>query len=83
MARGEYLFGPFSLEVMILILIILLSSLYSITFDTGGISIKPSAGMKLMRADMGGAASVVAATLAIAQLGLPINVVTVTPLTEK
>ncbi|PWN49111.1 hypothetical protein IE53DRAFT_318209 [Violaceomyces palustris] len=54
-----------------------------ITFDTGGISIKPSAGMKLMRADMGGAATVVASTLAIAQLGLPINVVCVTPLTEN
>ncbi|PWZ00296.1 putative cytosol aminopeptidase [Testicularia cyperi] len=54
-----------------------------ITFDTGGISLKPGAGMKLMRADMGGAAAVVASTLAIAQLGIPINVVTVTPLTEN
>lgn len=54
-----------------------------ITFDTGGISLKPSAGMDLMRADMGGAAAVVASTLAIAQLGLPINVVTVAPLTEN
>ncbi|EPQ26995.1 uncharacterized protein PFL1_05631 [Pseudozyma flocculosa PF-1] len=54
-----------------------------ITFDTGGISIKPGAGMKLMRADMGGAAAVVAATRAIAELGLPINVVCVTPLTEN
>lgn len=39
--------------------------------------------MKLMRADMGGAAAVVASTLAIARLGLPINLVTVTPLTEN
>lgn len=54
-----------------------------ITFDTGGTSLKPSAGMDLMRADMGGAAAVVASTLAMAQLGLPINVVTVTPLTEN
>ncbi|WFC98816.1 hypothetical protein MYAM1_001548 [Malassezia yamatoensis] len=54
-----------------------------ITFDTGGISIKPGAGMDLMRADMGGAAAVVSATLAIAQLGLPINVSTFTPLTEN
>lgn len=54
-----------------------------ITFDTGGISIKPGAGMDLMRADMGGAAAAVASTLAIAQLGLPINVSTFTPLTEN
>ncbi|KAG9309122.1 leucine aminopeptidase [Chiua virens] len=54
-----------------------------ITFDSGGISLKPGAGMKDMRADMGGAAAVVASTLAIAQLKLPINVVTVTPLCEN
>lgn len=54
-----------------------------VTFDSGGISIKPGKGMDLMRADMGGAAAVVATTLAIAQLGLPINVVAVTPLTEN
>ncbi|KAG9098172.1 hypothetical protein FRC06_006677 [Ceratobasidium sp. 370] len=54
-----------------------------ITFDSGGISLKPGAGMKLMRGDMGGAATVVSATLAIAQLGIPINLVTLTPLTEN
>ncbi|KAJ7239777.1 cytosol aminopeptidase family, catalytic domain-containing protein [Mycena haematopus] len=54
-----------------------------ITFDSGGISIKPAADMKLMRGDMGGAAAVVAAALAIAQLKLPINVVVLTPLTEN
>ena len=54
-----------------------------ITFDSGGISLKPGAGMDLMRGDMGGAAAVLASTLAVAQLGLPINVVTVTPLTEN
>lgn len=54
-----------------------------ITFDSGGISLKPGAGMKLMRGDMGGAASVVAATWAVAKLKLPVNVVTVTPLTEN
>ncbi|KAF8892853.1 cytosol aminopeptidase family, catalytic domain-containing protein [Mucidula mucida] len=54
-----------------------------ITFDTGGISLKPGANMKLMRGDMGGAATVVASTLAIAKLKLPINLVTVTPLTEN
>ncbi|KAF8462800.1 peptidase M17, leucyl aminopeptidase [Gautieria morchelliformis] len=39
--------------------------------------------MKLMRGDMGGAAAVVSSTLGIARLGLPVNVVTVTPLTEN
>lgn len=42
-----------------------------ITFDSGGISLKPSADMKLMRGDMGGAATVCATVLAIARLGLP------------
>lgn len=54
-----------------------------IVFDSGGISLKPGAGMKAMRADMGGAAAVVATMLAIAKLGLPINVVCATPLTEN
>ncbi|KAJ6541634.1 cytosol aminopeptidase family, catalytic domain-containing protein [Mycena capillaripes] len=54
-----------------------------ITFDSGGISLKPGADMKLMRGDMGGAAAVVAAGLAIAQLKLPINVVVLTPLSEN
>ncbi|CAE7170319.1 unnamed protein product [Rhizoctonia solani] len=54
-----------------------------ITFDSGGISLKPSAGMKLMRGDMGGAAAVSSATLAIAKLKLPINVVTLVALTEN
>jgi len=54
-----------------------------ITFDSGGISLKPGAGMKLMRADMGGAATVVASALAIAQLQLPINLIVATPLTEN
>ncbi|KAL4070318.1 cytosol aminopeptidase family, catalytic domain-containing protein [Scleroderma citrinum] len=54
-----------------------------ITFDSGGISLKPSAGMKLMRGDMGGAATVVGSMLAIAKLKLPINAVAVTPLCEN
>ncbi len=54
-----------------------------ITFDTGGISIKPLAGMKLMRKDMGGAAAVVAATLAAADLSLPVRVTTLAPLAEN
>ncbi|KAI0305497.1 hypothetical protein B0F90DRAFT_1808746 [Multifurca ochricompacta] len=54
-----------------------------ITFDSGGISLKPPAGMKLMRGDMGGAAAVVSAALAIAKLRLPVNLVVVTPLCEN
>jgi len=54
-----------------------------ITFDSGGISIKPSANMKLMRGDMGGAATVLATLVTIAKLKLPINVVLATPLAEN
>lgn len=54
-----------------------------VTFDTGGISIKPSAKMEEMKGDMAGAASVVAATLAAAELKLPVNLITMTPLTEN
>ena len=39
--------------------------------------------MKLMRGDMGGAAAVSCATLAIAKLGLPLNLITLVPLTEN
>jgi leucyl aminopeptidase len=54
-----------------------------ITFDTGGISIKPRDGMKLMRKDMGGAAAVVAATLGAASLRLPVRVTALAPLAEN
>ncbi|TFY51394.1 hypothetical protein EVJ58_g10593 [Rhodofomes roseus] len=54
-----------------------------VTFDTGGISIKPAAGMELMRGDMGGAAAVCSAALAVAQLKLPVNLVVLCPLTEN
>jgi leucyl aminopeptidase len=54
-----------------------------ITFDTGGISIKPRDGMKLMKKDMGGAAAVVAATLGAADLDLPVRVTALTPLAEN
>lgn len=46
-----------------------------VTFDSGGISIKPSSAMGEMRADMMGAANVVSAISAIAELKLPINVI--------
>jgi leucyl aminopeptidase len=45
-----------------------------ITFDSGGLSIKTGAGMQTMKIDMAGAAAVVAATAAIARLGLPIRI---------
>ena len=54
-----------------------------VTFDTGGISIKPSAKMDAMRADMGGAATVTAAMKAVASLGLKINMIVLIPLTEN
>lgn len=54
-----------------------------ITFDTGGIDIKPVDGMQLMRKDMGAAATVVAATLAAARLRLPIRITALAPLAEN
>ncbi|WP_295033871.1 leucyl aminopeptidase [uncultured Microbacterium sp.] len=45
-----------------------------ITFDTGGLSLKPPASMVGMKTDMAGAASILAATQAVASLGLPIRV---------
>ncbi len=45
-----------------------------ITFDTGGLSLKPSTGMVGMKYDMTGAASVMAATIAVATLGLAVHV---------
>lgn len=46
-----------------------------VTFDSGGLSLKPSDGMKTMKCDMGGAAAVLGAMHAIAQLKLPVNVI--------
>ncbi|WP_117214468.1 leucyl aminopeptidase family protein [Allorhizocola rhizosphaerae] len=54
-----------------------------ITFDTGGIDIKPNDAMQLMRKDMGGAATVVAATLAAARLSLGVRITALTPLAEN
>ena len=54
-----------------------------ITFDTGGISIKPAANMEAMKADMTGAASVIAAAGAIARLKPAVNVVAIAPCTEN
>jgi leucyl aminopeptidase len=54
-----------------------------ITFDSGGISIKPSEKMEEMKGDMAGGAAVMAAISAIAQLKPKINVVAVIPATEN
>jgi leucyl aminopeptidase len=54
-----------------------------VTFDSGGISIKPAAGMQEMKMDMSGAAAVLEAVSAIARLKLPINVLAVIPSTEN
>ena len=54
-----------------------------ITFDSGGISIKPSEGMGEMKGDMAGAAAVVTALGAIAQLKPQINVTAIIPATEN
>ncbi|MBY0589221.1 leucyl aminopeptidase [bacterium] len=54
-----------------------------ITFDSGGLSIKTADGMLTMKCDMAGAAAVVAATMAIARLKLPVNILCVAPLAEN
>ncbi len=54
-----------------------------VTFDSGGISIKPSGGMQEMKMDMSGAAAVLEAVSAIAKLELPINILAVIPSTEN
>ncbi|KAI8612137.1 cytosol aminopeptidase family, catalytic domain-containing protein [Chytriomyces sp. MP71] len=54
-----------------------------VTFDSGGISIKPSNGMADMKGDMGGAAVVVGIMEAIAKLRLRVNIVACIPLTEN
>ncbi len=54
-----------------------------ITFDTGGISIKPADGMERMKDDMAGGAAVVCAMRAVAALNAPIRVVGVVPTTEN
>jgi leucyl aminopeptidase len=54
-----------------------------VTFDTGGISIKPSAAMDEMKYDMCGAASVLGTIRAAAELKLPLNIVGVIPTVEN
>jgi leucyl aminopeptidase len=54
-----------------------------VTFDTGGISLKPGAGMQEMKMDMSGAAAVLEAVAAIAELGFPLDLLAVIPTTEN
>ncbi|XP_053560085.1 cytosol aminopeptidase [Bombina bombina] len=54
-----------------------------VTFDSGGISLKPSSGMDAMRGDMGGAATTCSAILVAATLKLPINLIGLAPLCEN
>ncbi|GDX22773.1 putative cytosol aminopeptidase [Actinomycetes bacterium] len=54
-----------------------------ITFDTGGLALKPAQGMEAMKSDMSGAAAVIAAAIAIAELKLPIAIDAWAPLAEN
>lgn len=55
-----------------------------VVYDTGGLSLKPTANsMDFMKSDMGGAAAMVATTLAIAKLKLPLHIITLIPATDN
>nr|XP_033804608.1 cytosol aminopeptidase [Geotrypetes seraphini]XP_033804617.1 cytosol aminopeptidase [Geotrypetes seraphini] len=54
-----------------------------VTFDSGGISLKPSSGMDAMRGDMGGAATVCSTIVTAAALKLPMNIIGLAPLCEN
>lgn len=54
-----------------------------VTFDSGGLSLKPAAGMDHMTSDMAGAAAVVATVIAAAMLGLPVAVTATVPMAEN
>lgn len=54
-----------------------------VTFDTGGISIKPSANMAEMKMDMSGAAAVIGAFEAVARLKLPVHLIGLIPAVEN
>ena len=54
-----------------------------ITFDSGGLTIKPAQGMQTMKCDMAGAAAVLQATYAVAKLGLPVRISAFAPMAEN
>ncbi len=72
----EYLKGPKGDKPVVLVG-------KGLTFDAGGISIKPSAGMEEMKFDMCGGAAVFGTMTAIAELKLPLNVVGIVPASEN
>jgi leucyl aminopeptidase len=72
----EYHGGKNSLPVMALVG-------KGLTFDSGGISIKPAEKMDQMKSDMAGGAAVIAAVRAAAELGLPVNLVGLVPAVEN
>jgi leucyl aminopeptidase len=55
----------------------------TVTFDSGGISLKPSLGMGLMKGDMSGGAAVIGTTLALAKVKSSINLMTIVPAVEN
>ncbi|MGO9613151.1 MAG: leucyl aminopeptidase [Dissulfurispiraceae bacterium] len=55
----------------------------AITFDSGGISIKPAEGMEKMKYDMAGGASVIATLKAVAELGMALHIIGIVPATEN
>src|SRR5205085_5842864 len=55
----------------------------AITFDAGGISLKPALNMQDMKGDMAGGAAVIAGTAAVADLALPIRIVAVVAAAEN
>lgn len=54
-----------------------------VTFDTGGLSIKPSNNLHYMKSDMGGAATVLGSIAAVAALKWPVNIIAITPVTDN
>ncbi len=54
-----------------------------ITFDTGGLALKPALGMEAMKSDMSGAAAICAATIALALLKVPVSIEAWAPLAEN
>ncbi|MCW2715789.1 MAG: Leucyl aminopeptidase, partial [Frankiales bacterium] len=54
-----------------------------ITFDSGGLSLKPAASMEEMKSDMGGAAAVIAAVIAAAELGVAVDLEAWVPMAEN
>jgi leucyl aminopeptidase len=55
----------------------------TVTFDSGGISLKPAAGMENMKGDMSGGAAVIGATLALARTNAKVNLMTIVPAVEN